>query len=247
MRFKFLAIGLVAALSSSVAYAEALEVHGSSTVAANLLAPKKGEIEKAAGVELQIVANGSGRGLADLVEGKVKLAMISAPLEDEVKSLKAKGANFDETKIQAHKVGEAPAAFAVHPSNPVKRLSEAQMADILSGKITNWKDVGGADKAIVVVCETKGGGVRSQVEHDFLQGGAIAAEKRELPQATQIVKVVGQLDAALGIVSKVTVTSEVAELDGGRKVVQPLIFLTLGDPSAEAARVIAAAKAAGGG
>src|SRR5262249_39702049 len=78
---------------------------GGSTVSANLLLPKKAEIEKAAGFELQIVGNGSGRGLADLIEGKVKVAMISAPLADEVKSLKAKGVAVDEAKLKAYPVG----------------------------------------------------------------------------------------------------------------------------------------------
>lgn len=243
---QFIVAAFAVMFGVSTAWAESLEIHGSTTVSANLLIPKKAEIEKTAGVELQIVANGSGRGLADLIEGKTPVAMISAPLADEVKNLKAKGVAFDETKIKAYQVGEAPAAFAVHASNPVKSLTAAQIVDVLTGKIKNWKEVGGADKPIIVICETKGGGVRSQVEHDLLSGGDITGEKRELPNATQIVQVVGQVDGALGIVSKITLTPDVAELTTGRRIVQPLILLTMGDPSAPAARVIAAAKAAAG-
>jgi len=247
MRLTLAAAAMFAAFTSSLALAETVEIHGSTTVAANLLMPKKADIEKAAGIDLQIVGNGSGRGLADLLDGKVKVAMISAPLEDEVKSLKAKGTAVDEAKLQAHKVGGAPAAFAVHPSNPVKSLSTAQITDILSGKIKNWNEVGGPDKPIVVVCETKGGGVRSMVEHEFLGGGDIAANKREVPNAPQGVKIVGQVDAALGIVSKISLSSEVAELKGGKDVVQPLILVTLGDPAPDVAKLIAAAKTVGGG
>jgi phosphate transport system substrate-binding protein len=242
-----LAVALAAILGGTAAFADPLEIHGSTTVSANLLVPKKAEIEKASGIEMQIVGNGSGRGLADLVEGKVKVAMISAPVEDEVKSLKAKGTAFDETKIKAFRVGSAPAAFAVNPANPVRKVSDAQMVDILTGKITNWKDVGGPDKPIIVVCATKGDGVRSQVEHDFLGGGDITAQKREIPNATEVVKLVSQIDNSLGIFSKISMTPGVAELDGGKKVVQPLIMLTMGDPTPDAAKVIAAAKVAGGG
>lgn len=238
---------LAAMLGCSAAYADPLEIHGSTTVSANLLTPKKAEIEKASGVEMQIVGNGSGRGLADLVEGKVTVAMISAPVEDEVKALKAKGTAFDETKIKSFRVGSAPAAFAVNPANPVHKLTAAQMVDILTGKITNWKDVGGSDKPIIVVCATKGDGVRSQVEHDFLAGGDITAQKREIPNATEVVKLVSQMDGALGIFSKISMTPGVVELDGGKPVVQPLIMLTMGEPSPDAAKVIAAAKSAGGG
>jgi len=240
------AVAIAAAFVSPAAFAETIEIHGSTTVSANLLLPKKAEIEKAAGFELQIVGNGSGRGLADLIEGKVKVAMISAPLADEVKSLKAKGVAVDEAKLKAYPVGSAPAALAVHPSNGVRSLSEAQIADILTGKIKSWNEVGGTDKPIVVVCESKGGGVRAMVEREYLAGGEIAANKREVPNAPQGVKIVAQLDAALGIVSKISLTPEVVELKGGKDVVQPLILVTIGDPDPAVARLIDAAKSAGG-
>ena len=112
---------------------------------------------------------------SDLVEGKVKEAMISAPLELEISSLKAKGMAVNEAGLKAHRVGNAFTAFAVHPSNPVENLTAAQVADVLSGKIKNWNEVGGADKPIVAICEGKGGGVRSMVEREYLAGGEIAA------------------------------------------------------------------------
>src|SRR5262252_10714710 len=121
------AVAIAAAFVSAAAFAETIEIHGSTTVSANLLLPKKADFEKATGFELQIVGNGSGRGLADLIEGKVKVAMISAPLADEVRSLKAKGVAMDEASLKAHRVGSAPAALAVHPSNPVKSLSPEQV------------------------------------------------------------------------------------------------------------------------
>jgi phosphate transport system substrate-binding protein len=245
MRMKTAALGLILALSASTASAETVELHGSTTVSANLLIPKKAEIEKAAGVELQIVGNGSGRGLADLVAGTVTLAMISAPLADEVRSLKAKGTAFDETKLQPHQVGASHIAFAIHPSNPVKQLSAAQMTDILSGKVKNWKDVGGPDKPIIVICEGKGGGVRSMVEQVFLASGDIAADKREVANAPQAVQIVAQLDQAIGVVSRASLNSAVVELKTDKDVMQPLILVTMGDPTAAVARVIAAATAAG--
>jgi phosphate transport system substrate-binding protein len=245
MTFKLAALALVAALGASSAYASTLEIHGSTTVSANLLVPKKAEIEKAAGVEMEIVGNGSGRGLADLIEGKVHLAMISAPLADEVKSLKAKGTTVDEAKLQAVQVGASHVVFAVHPSNPVKSLTAEQMADILSGKIKNWKEVGGADKPIIVVCAGKGDGVRSMVEHGFLGGEDIAAAKREIPNAPQVAQIVSQLDQAIGIMSRASLSAGVAELKAEKDIVQPLILVTMGQPDGDVAKVIAAAKAAG--
>src|SRR5262245_19913048 len=246
MRSSIAILAVVAAFASSVALAETIEVQGPTTVSVNLLMLKKAEIEKSSGLELQIVGNGSGRGLAALIEGKVKVAMISAPLALEVKSLKAKGMAVDEAELMAHQVGVAPAAFAVHPSNPVKSLSAAQVSGILSGQVKNWSEVGGADKPIVVISEPKGGGIRSMIERDYLEGGDIAANKREVPNAPQVVKIVAQVDAAFGLVSKISLTADVAELKGGKEVVQPLILVTMGDPDPAIAKLIAAVKAAGG-
>src|SRR5262245_20950107 len=137
MRLSLAAAAIAVAFASPAAFADTIEVHGSTTVSGNLLMPKKAEIEKATGFELQIVGNGSGRGLLDIIEGKVKVAMISAPPAGHIKSLKAKGVSVDEASLTAHRVGSAPAALAVHPGNPVKSLSADQVAGILSGKIKN--------------------------------------------------------------------------------------------------------------
>jgi phosphate transport system substrate-binding protein len=245
-RVVVVAAAAAALLCGGAARAETVEVHGSTTVAGNLLTPKKAEIEKAAGVQLEIVGNGSGRGLTDLLEGKVKLAMISAPLADEVKALKSKGVAVDETKLQAHQVGSSHTAFAVNPANPVKQLSAAQATDILSGKLKSWSEVGGADKPILVICETKGGGVRSMIEKGFLEGADIAAAKREVPNAPQAVQIVAQLEQALGVVSRASLGPSVAELKTDKDITQPLLLVTMGEPAGDLAKVIAAAKAAGG-
>jgi phosphate transport system substrate-binding protein len=73
-----------------MAAAGQVTLHGSTTVNNAIMVPKKAEIEKASGQQLDIVGNGSGRGIVDLVEGKAQIAMISAPLEDEVKKLNEK-------------------------------------------------------------------------------------------------------------------------------------------------------------
>jgi len=245
MRRQIFMLSVVAALGTSIAYAETVEIHGSTTVAANLLTPKKAQIEKAAGVELQIIGNGSGRGLGDLVEGKVKLAMISAPLADEAKSLKAKGTSFDEAALRPFQVGAAHIVFAVHPSNPVRSLTSAQLTDILSGKAKSWKDVGGADKPILVVCAGKGDGIRAIVEHELIGGADIAAAKREVTNAPQAAQIVSQLDQALGLMSRSSLNPSMTEVKTEKDITQPLILVTMGDPSPEVAKLIAAAKTAG--
>jgi phosphate transport system substrate-binding protein len=234
----------VFALGCFAAHAATIAIHGSTTVAGAVLTPHKADIERASGATLEIVANGSGRGLADLAAGKADMAMISAPLEAEVAASNAKtpGA-LDPTKLIAHPIGAANVAFVVHPSNPVTALTLAQIADILSGKITKWSELGGDDQPIVVVAAMRGDGVRSTVESHLLHGASLLPQTRELPNAPQIVHVVAQVPSAFGITAAGAVGDGVLAIKTDAVIGQPLILVTLGEATADATKVIDAAKA----
>jgi phosphate transport system substrate-binding protein len=229
-----------------MAVAGQVGLHGSTTVNNMILTPKKAEIEKASGQQLDIVGNGSGRGIVDLIEGKAQIAMISAPLEDEVKKLNDKTpGSVDGARLKAHQIGESRVAFAVHPSNAVKSLTDAQLADVFAGKIKNWKEIGGADQPIVIVAAQPGDGLRSMVESTLVKGGSLPGDTRAMSNATQVAKVVSQLPGAIGILAPASIDSSVTELRGGKPIVQPLILVTLGDETAEIKQVIEAAVKAG--
>jgi phosphate transport system substrate-binding protein len=243
-------LGLATALAAllalgSVAQASTVAIHGSTTVSGAVLMPHKADIEKASGETLDIVANGSGRGLADLIAGKTDMAMISAPLETEVAAANAKTpGSVDLAKLVGHQIGEAQIAFVVHPSNPVTTLTLAQITAILSGKIVNWSEVGGADAPIVVVAAGPGDGVRSVVESRLLGGASISAKVREMPNAPQIAQVAAQLPAAFGVTSAASVKPGVTVLKTDQSIGQPLILVTMGPATADATKVIEAATAA---
>jgi phosphate transport system substrate-binding protein len=84
---------------------------------------------------------GSGGGIAAVGSDKEVLARIARPLSDTEK----------DAGLVATPIFRLPSAFFVHRSANVKGISAAQLADIYRGKITNWKDVGGADLRIKVV------------------------------------------------------------------------------------------------
>jgi phosphate transport system substrate-binding protein len=84
---------------------------------------------------------GSGGGIAAVGSGKEVLGRIARPLSDSEK----------EAGLVATPVFRLPSAFFVHRSTGVDSLTSAQLADIYRGKITNWRDVGGADARVRVV------------------------------------------------------------------------------------------------
>jgi phosphate transport system substrate-binding protein len=232
--------------TTSMAAAGQISLHGSTTVNNAIFTPKKAEIEKASGQQLELVGNGSGRGIADLVAGKAQIAMISAPLEDEVKKINEKTpGSVDGTRLKAYQIGESRVAFAVHPSNAVKSLTNAQLSDVFAGKIKNWKEIGGADQPIVIIAAQAGDGLRSMVEATLIKGVSLPADTRAMSNATQVAKIVSQLPGAIGILAPGAIDSTIVELRGSAPIVQPLILVTMGDETAEVHQVVEAASAAG--
>lgn len=72
--------------------------------------------------------------------------------------------------LVAHKIAVIPFATIVHKDNKVNNLTTNQLQDIFTGKIKNWKEVGGADHEIVVVTRSVGSGTRVNYIEKALNG-----------------------------------------------------------------------------
>jgi phosphate transport system substrate-binding protein len=218
--------------------AHALILQGSTTFNTTLVEPYGKEIERETGIQLDAIPNKSSLGLLSLSEGQADLAMISTALPNEVEILRTSGANIPFEKLKAFEIARVPAAFVVHPDNPVRTLSLAAIRQILKGDITNWSELGGADAPIRVVAVRPGGGVLATVEAAL--GVHVAApDTIRVQVGTQIVKVVAQEPAALGITQlSIVRRSKAVELKTDRPIEQVLSLVSLGEPSPEARRII---------
>ena len=144
MRFSigrtFISTFIVMTLTASFAWG-GLSYNGSSTVGMGFM--QVGAVEqfsKKTGIKFTSVLNdGTGKGLKALVEGKVPLAGASRPLKPEEL---AQG-------LVPTTIGYDAIAVFVQADNPIKNLTKAQLKGIFTGKIRNWKEVGGKDAPIV--------------------------------------------------------------------------------------------------
>ena len=104
-------------------------------------------MEENAGDFVAVTGGGSGTGLSSLISGTCDIAMSSRNIKDkEIALAKQKGINPYEIKVALDGL-----AVVVNPANPVSRLTLEQLAGIFTGKISNWKEVGGNDQKIVVL------------------------------------------------------------------------------------------------
>lgn len=105
-------------------------------------------------IRLSVTGGGSGTGIAALINGTVDIANASRRIKpEEVTSAEANGI----TPVE-HVVARDAIAIVVHPSNPVNQLTIDQLSDIYQGNITNWRQVDGEDRPIVLLSrETNSG------------------------------------------------------------------------------------------
>jgi phosphate transport system substrate-binding protein len=96
-------------------------------------------------VSISVTGGGSGTGIAALINGTVDIANASRQIKDEeIQEARKNGVDPIEFVIARDAI-----AVIVHPGNPVRQLTLQQISDIYSGKINNWKEVGGEDRPIV--------------------------------------------------------------------------------------------------
>lgn len=223
---------LIAGMASPTAADQAVRVQGSTTFHSEIFVPYRLAIEQATGRPVTVIANKSSWGLLALVEGRVDLAMISAPLEAEIASARALKPEAAFDALQAFPIGTTRVAFAVHPSNGVRKLSLDTMKAILTGAITNWATVGGPDLPIKVVAVKEGGGTVVAVRSQMLGEAPFAAGAVRLENANHVLTVVVQEPGAIGITQLGLIKKlHVPEIATERAVVQPLSFVTAGPPS----------------
>jgi phosphate transport system substrate-binding protein len=234
---KSFAVGMVGVFLASGAYAQELKIHGSTTVFANIFEPSKAKLELSTGLTLNIISNGSSRGLSDLLAGEADIGMISSSLASMASKVPGTEA------LTENRVGTGRVAFVTHKSNKVTELTLDQITSILKGDITNWEELGGDNKAIIIISEYKGGGIRSTVEKELLNKAPFAGKIKELVNGTQIIKVAGQVPGSFGVASAATLTDNVILIKTDKKLEQPLSLITKGAPDANAQKLIDAVKA----
>ena len=105
-------------------------------------------------VRVSVTGGGSGTGIAGLINKTVDIANASRAMKkEEIEAAKKNGVDPVE-----HTVARDAIAVVVHPSNPVQGMTIPQLADIYTGKVTNWQELGGEDRPIVLLSRESNSG-----------------------------------------------------------------------------------------
>jgi phosphate transport system substrate-binding protein len=204
LRLCFLCLGgLLAALilgSAATAAAE-LSYVGSSTIGDHVIPAAAEAFTRKTGVKLgSIETQGSGKGLELVVRGAAPLAGVTRSLTFVEK----------QQRIYFQTIGYDAIAVYVHGSNPVTSLSKAALKGIFTGRIRNWKEVGGKDAPLVVITQIWGARRAQMVDfHDQVMDRVAYREDRR-----EVDRPVHQVAALLSEPYGITATSLVEEQPG---------------------------------
>ena len=183
------------------------------------------------GVTFTYNPTGSGSGITAVAEGRCDIGLSSRSLKDEEV---AQG--LTETKLALDGI-----AVVVNPENPVEDLTLEQIAQIYTGEITNWSEVGGSDAEIVVIGREAGSGTRDGFE-SITGTGEACQYRQELTSTGDVITTVAQNPDAIGYASLASVEDSVKALsvdgvqpsegtvkDGSYAIQRPFVLVTRTD------------------
>lgn len=167
---------------------------GSTTVLPIAQAAAEAYMDKHPNINISVRGGGSGVGVAALQNGTVQIANSSRPIKSkEISACKAKGVD-----PRAYVVANDAIAIVVHKDNSIANLSLKQIKDIYTGKITNWKEVGGPSLPIVVVSRDVASGTFEVFNEKALGGAKVAATAQLLASNNAVVTAVASTPGGIG-------------------------------------------------
>lgn len=174
-----------------------------STALLPLLKPAQEEFQKKhAKATVNIAGGGSFTGQNQVASGSVNIGNSDVGLQD---SLKNQG-------LVEHKLAGIPFVFIAHPGVTVDSLTQEQYIGIMTGKITNWKEVGGSDQAIAIIHRAKSSGSRATIAEIVLKGAAFTDNAVIQDSNGAVRAAIGSTPGAIGYVDAAYVDASVKAL-----------------------------------
>jgi len=170
-----------------------------------------------------VTGGGSGVGISALVEGTTDLAQSSRKIKFDEKQKLQQGGKTVKEIIAAYDA----LAIVVHPENKVTNLTREQLEGIFTGKIKNWKEVGGNDLKIIPYSRETSSGTYEFFKEHVLKNKNYVNGIMSMPATGAIIQSISQTKGAIGYVGLAYLNKDVKAVhvsyDAGKKYVEPSI------------------------
>jgi len=197
---------------------------------------------------IQVTGGGSGTGIAALINGSADIAQSSRAMKDKEKQEVKTNRGSEPVEIATAMDG---LAIYVHERNPLAKIIVPKLKEIFQRDITNWKDLGGPDKDIVVYSRENNSGTYAYFKEHVLKNEDFAPDVQTLPGTASIINAVSKDEWSIGYggigyssgvkVLAVASTDSSAYFDpsgsnvesGKYPLARPLFWYTVGEPKGE--------------
>jgi phosphate transport system substrate-binding protein len=195
---RFLAIGSLLAAGLAPAAARAagnITVKGSDTMV--LLGQRWAEeyMKKNPGTSIQVTGGGSGTGISALINGTTDICQSSRSMKPAEKEKLRERYQTTGTEIPVAKDG---LSVYVNQTNPLNEITMDQLKQIFTGKVTNWKDLGGPDAKIIVYSRENSSGTYVFFKEHVLQNADFTPRAQNMPGTAAVVNAVGKEKLSIG-------------------------------------------------
>ena len=208
---------------STLSVSNAQKIKGSDTVLPLSQQEAESYMKTNRSATVTVTGGGSGVGISALLEGTTDIAQSSRRIKfDEKQKLQTQGKAVKEVIIAYDAL-----AVIVHPANQVKNLTREQLEGIFTGKITNWKEVGGADLKIVPYSRETSSGTYEFFKESVLKNRNYMNGIMSMPATGAIVQSIGQTKGGIGYIGLAYLNNSVKAIhvsyDEGKTFTEPSV------------------------
>lgn len=233
----FISIGFILLLAGSMtAYASEIRVNGGGAAINTVFKPISSHA-KDSGITLNILQSTPKNGLVDLVQGRADVATAAVSLESMIKGAQKDGIDIDQSTLKQFVIAKNKTVVFLHKDNPVRKLSKEQLKAIFTGKVLNWKEVGGKDLPVIVIWGKASPGQNALFTKEILDGEAVTKDILDATDYSNIKETVAGIPEAIGI-NPLGLADALINVPETQEVSSPIIIVTKGDPSPDVQKLL---------
>jgi phosphate transport system substrate-binding protein len=220
------------------AWAEEVKVGAGAAPSENVFKKIKDPMEKDIGLKLVLIDSGPYEALIALDKHEVEAAAGGLTFGDWLGMMEKKGYQIPDKNAYKYRViGKDIIQVIAHKGVGVKELSKAQLKDIFTGKVSNWKEVGGPDQAVVVVFGKEIPGTHRVFNKLVMDNEPYTKKVLEAKNAPDVKEKVKATPGAVGL-APVTLVDDSVWVPKIPEVGRPITLITLGEPSGSVVKML---------
>lgn len=224
-------------LTETSSFAAEIKIGGGGAACSGFFAPAANSYQVETGNVMIVTPSTPGLGLIELNCGIVDIATGAVSLDTMINGAAKEGVPLDPSQFNVIEIGDNRTLVFTHLSNKVKTLSKNQLKDIFTGKLTNWKQLGGQNIEIVVTWGIATPGQNEIFTKQILDGEPVTHKQQHATDYKMIKAFIEKTPGAIGIDPEGFVNGRTNNPETPL-VTSKVIAVTKGKPSAEVMKLI---------